>query len=203
MLGNSQAKKILMKIPFLIMFALLTTAVPVISQEQNFMEKEQLKSFLSKLQQDSQHWMSSVSSIDVALISGPANPGTKVMENRRRACLNTLTKLQGAITALAQKNSLSNQIAVLNESTDASGCLSALQDVLDFQRALEPGDAAGVVEWETFEKWDNELTLCFKESAADETKIYDHMAALGRIVDSKINPDTLTKNSGKSAGGSR
>jgi hypothetical protein len=176
---------------------LLATAVPVISQDQHLMEKDQLKSFLSEVNRHSQHWETTISSIDIASISEPNHPTTKVMEKRQRACLTNLNNLQGEIVTLEKKTLLSNQISVLNGLTNASDCLGALQDGLAFEGTLALGGAPRVARFEKWEKWETDLTVAFEESTADAKKMYEHMVGIAQIVDSKIDADTLTKNNSK------
>ena len=185
---------------FLGILVLLTTAGPILAQGSSLMEKEQFKAFVSKLRQDSQGWTSTLSSIDVASISETT---AKVTEKRKRTCVSALHSLQEETRELEKKNSLRNQLAVLNGLTDASTCLGAFGDILSFQDAIAPGLTKEVAKFEKWEKWESDITHAFEESAADQNRMYEHMVALGQIVDSKIDAGTLTKSDLKPAGKSQ
>jgi hypothetical protein len=179
----------------LVVLVLLTTAGPALAQGSSLMVKGEFKAFVSKLHQDSQRWASLLSSIDVASIE----PSPKVAEKRKQTCLKALDSLQEQVTELEKKNSLRNQLAVLNGLTNASACLGAFQDVLAFQDALGPGLTKDVAKFQKWEDWETDLTHAFEESEDDDTRMYVHMDALGQIVDSKIDAGTLTKSDLKSA----
>ena len=98
---------------------------------------------------------------------------------------------------------LRNQLAVLIGLTDASACLGAFQDILSFQDAIGPGLTKDVAKFEKWEKWETDLTRAMEESAADGNRMYEHMVALGQIVDSKIDAGALTKSDLKPAGKSQ
>jgi hypothetical protein len=182
--------------PSLVILTLLVAA-PLIAQKTSLMNNEDLRSFVSKLRQDSQSWANTLSSIDVSSVSKGTDPKTKVIETKQRSCLDAINNLQKEMSALEKQNLFRNQLTVLNELTSVADCLSSFQEGLPFENAIGPGLTQNVSKYEKWEKWQNDLVHAFQGAAADKTKMYEHMVALASIVDSKVDAGAVTKSDSK------
>jgi hypothetical protein len=159
--------------------SLLAVAGMVTSQEQRAVDRPKAELSLAALYEDSQRWTSTVSAVDISGLMGIGHREVRRMEANQQACLETLKRLQKQINTPAEENTIRSQIAVLDDLSDTSECLSALQDSLEFRNSAERS------KWE---KWGEELMRAFEESTDDTRKMFVQMALLAEAKDSKIEP---------------
>jgi hypothetical protein len=153
----------------------------------HMMSKAEFGAFLQTLETDQSRWRATVAKVDVSSFNVSYGEG-KNIENARGVCLTDLDSLlrDRLLHALSGKVNLTLQVALLDELSELSGHIGTLEDFLSNLVSTENARDISRAQQSARDLLDVE-----RQVSRDHEKLYGHVLALTKVIDSRIDTEKL------------